>query len=154
MAKKKSEQPQRRPARAADKAPKDKVSASPQGLAETGREDTLRALREACLAVAREQRACYPEASGLTRSPLDEHCSVVAALVRAVFGGDFVTGRINGARHYWNRLPDGQEVDLTSCQFGGDGFSPLKRGRKVKPPELIHPLVILFAELVRLKLSE
>lgn len=62
---------------------------------------------------------------------------------------DIVTGKIKGITHYWNRLPDGKEVDFTSCQFGGDGFTPLKKGRKVRERTGFTPLrFLLFAKKV------
>ena len=70
-------------------------------------------------------------------------------MVQALLGGDIVTGRIKGEPHYWNRLPDGKEVDLTSCQFGGDGFKPFKKGRKVnRKDELTNLRYLLFAKKV------
>lgn len=65
----------------------------------------------------------------LGRSPLTGLCGTMAVLVRAIAGGEIVKGFVDGTHHYWNRLPDGEEIDLTSCQFGGDGWKPLKRGR-------------------------
>jgi hypothetical protein len=64
-------------------------------------------------------------------------------------GGDIVTGRVKGVQHYWNRLPDGKEVDLTSCQFGGDGYTPFKKGRKVKRKGLTDIRFLMFAQRVK-----
>lgn len=64
-------------------------------------------------------------------SPLAGMCSTVAVLVQGMFGGDVLSGKVQGVMHYWNRLPGGFEADLTSCQFGGDGMTPLAKGRKV-----------------------
>lgn len=119
----------------------------------------LEILREAALQVASAETSCYPDfyehrqRKGLLKSPLDGHCAAMAHLVQGVYGGEIVTGRIEGAPHYWNRLPDGTEVDLTSCQFGGDGYTPLKKGRKVKRGELVNPRFLLFAEMVRRAIS-
>ena len=100
--------------------------------------------------VACAQTSCYPEQYDPGKSLLDGHCGAVASLVQGIFGGDIVTGKINDAPHYWNRLPDGREVDLTSCQFGGDGFTPLKKGRKVaRKEEVTHPRFLAFAMLVK-----
>jgi len=85
------------------------------------------------------------------RSPLAGHCSIVALMVRGMFGGVIVTGLVDETRHYWNRLPDGREVDLTSCQFGGDGVTPLKRGRKVRDGDFACQELVaaIFAATVR-----
>lgn len=122
----------------------------------------LKLLREAFLAVAEPITSCQPSAykelrdKGELPSPLWMHCGAVATTIRAILGGDIVTGRVKGTVHFWNRLPDGSEIDLTSCQFGGDGFKPLKKGRKVpkKEGELTNPKFLLFAERVRLYLMK
>jgi hypothetical protein len=36
---------------------------------------------------------------------------------------------VNGTAHYWNRLPSGEEVDLTREQFGGVADVPLGEER-------------------------
>lgn len=92
----------------------------------------LKQLRKAALKVAAKDTAYLPEEYKKSRlSPLHGHCGCVSWLVMKLYGGTIVTGKVNGTRHYWNRLPDGKEVDLTSCQFGGDGLQPLVKGRKV-----------------------
>jgi hypothetical protein len=107
-------------------------------------------LRKAFLSAASAETSCYPGSYDAGKSPLDGHCGAVATVIRGMFGGYVVTGRVNGVPHYWNRLPDGTELDLTSCQFGGDGFTLLKRGRKVKPRTgPTPPRFLLFAERVR-----
>ena len=119
-------------------------------------------LREAGLSVASADTSCWPKRyatlkkKGRLPSPLWAHCAPMAHVVRAVFGGDFMEGPVNGIRHFWNRLPDGTEVDLTSCQFGGDGLSPLVKGKPV-PIELIEPVpfqFLWFASLVSKRLGD
>ena len=110
-------------------------------------DDLLRMLRKACLAVASKEYCSYPEYYDKKKSLLDGHCGVVSYLIYKLFGGCIVTGKIDGSKHYWNRLPDGREVDLTSCQFGGDGINPLKKGRKVKKDmdkDLLNPIYLLY----------
>jgi len=60
--------------------------------------------------------------------------------------------REKGVNHYWNRLPDGREIDFTSDQHGGNGinkveihlsglklvgkprtFKPIKECKSIKP---------------------
>lgn len=113
----------------------------------------LKILRKACLEVAGPEWSCYPEYYDANKSPLDGHCGAVSSMLRGIYGGDIVTGRVNGAVHYWNRLPGGIEIDLTSCQFGGDGYNPLLKGRKVKRGKLVNLRFLQFAELVRQKLG-
>lgn len=116
--------------------------------------DQIELLRRACLAVAGAETSCYPEAYDPKKSPLDGHCGAVSSMIQGIFGGDIVTGKVNGVTHYWNRLPDGTEIDLTSCQFGGDGYTPLQKGRKVKRKGLTNPRFLLFAAKVRENLGK
>lgn len=50
-------------------------------------------------------------------NPALGHCAVTALAVQDEFGGDLLRAEIPGGSHYWNRLPDGSEVDLTAGQF-------------------------------------
>lgn len=62
-------------------------------------------------------------------------CFVTALLVQDLRGGYLASGFVihNGKKekHYWNRIGGNQfdvfakEIDLTSDQYGGDGFNPL-----------------------------
>lgn len=117
----------------------------------------LKQLRRACLAAAQAETSSYPDYyDPKGRGRLDGHCGVVALMIRGCFGGDVVKGLVNGHRHYWNRLPDGTEIDLTSCQFGGDGITPLKRGRRVGS-EQDKPLclaAVVFAMRVMARLRQ
>jgi len=52
-------------------------------------------------------------------------CYVTALIIQDEWGGKLVHGKVNHLDHYWNQLPDGTEIDLTSDQFsGGDGLHP------------------------------
>lgn len=60
-------------------------------------------------------------------------CAVTALIVQDRFGGDLLrapTGR--GDSHYWNRLPDGREVDFTRGQFDYLGDWPLRNRAEVR----------------------
>jgi hypothetical protein len=55
-------------------------------------------------------------------NPARGQCGVTALLVQDLLGGELILGEVvaGDARvgyHYWNRLPDGREVDLTADQF-------------------------------------
>ena len=55
-------------------------------------------------------------------NPARGQCGVTALVVHDLLGGELILGEVwvDGARtgsHYWNRLPDGREVDLTAEQF-------------------------------------
>lgn len=45
-------------------------------------------------------------------------CAVTALVVQDFFGGELLRVENEGVSHYFNRLPDGREVDLTRSQFG------------------------------------
>ncbi len=55
-------------------------------------------------------------------NPARGQCGVTALVVHDLLGGDLVLGEVHvgGVKvghHYWNRLPDGTEVDFTAEQF-------------------------------------
>jgi len=84
-----------------------------------------------------------------TKSKLVQHCYVVARFIQKHFGGCLMQGRVQGVSHYWNVLPDGTEIDLTSCQFpGGNGFHPLAKGRKAPTPKNENKRVVVFEQRV------
>ena len=63
---------------------------------------------------------CAETAYGEWRNnvPSLNQCAVTALIVQDHFGGDLLRCPMtNGDRHYYNRLPDGTEVDLTQDQF-------------------------------------
>jgi hypothetical protein len=88
-------------------------------------ETELRTLREICKRAASHETAYNGDYEPELWGALDNHCGVVSILVNMLYGGTYRHSVIDGERHIWNRLPDGSEVDLTSCQFKGDGFHPL-----------------------------
>ncbi|SFT35921.1 hypothetical protein SAMN05660657_00400 [Geodermatophilus amargosae] len=56
-------------------------------------------------------------------NPSRGQCGATALVVHDLFGGDLLLAEVlrpDGSRqgvHWWNRLPDGREVDLTREQF-------------------------------------
>jgi len=58
--------------------------------------------------------------------PLNQ-CAVTALVVQDLFGGDLLRCEMtNGDSHYWNRLSDGMEIDLTESQFSFVEPKPLR----------------------------
>ena len=57
------------------------------------------------------------------QTPARGQCAVTALIVQEFLGGDLLLAEVrnsDGSRqglHYWNRLPDGTELDLTREQF-------------------------------------
>lgn len=64
-------------------------------------------------------------------------CAVTALVVQGFCGGALVRGIAEGESHYWNRLSNGAEVDLTRHQFE-DGVSI----RDVEPTSRAHVLSV------------
>lgn len=50
-------------------------------------------------------------------NPPKGQCAVTALIVQDEFGGDLLRCATPDGSHYWNRLPDGTEIDLTAGQF-------------------------------------
>jgi hypothetical protein len=61
-----------------------------------------------------------------TANPARGQCTATAFVVQDLLGGELLSAEVlnaDGSRqgwHYWNRLPDGREVDLTREQFTPD----------------------------------
>lgn len=51
-------------------------------------------------------------------NPALGQCAVTALIIQDLAGGELLRSTVGGVSHYWNRLPAGQEVDLTAVQFG------------------------------------
>jgi len=52
------------------------------------------------------------------QNPSWGQCAVTALLVQDILGGGLVRTVVDGfGSHYYNRLPDGRELDLTRSQF-------------------------------------
>lgn len=118
----------------------------------------LQRLRDAALLVAAADTAfdasAYAAAIANGRSRMTGHCNAMAHVVQSVLGGDIVEGRVGKERHMWNRLPQGIEVDLTSDQFGGDGFAPLVQFSRIVPKRTsVNPRFRLFQDRVRAQME-
>jgi hypothetical protein len=84
---------------------------------------------------------CYPHMRDewTPENPSRDQCGMTALVVQDVLGGDLVLAEVHvgGAQighHYWNRLPDGSDLDLTADQFRPE--ETVVRGRVVvRPPD-------------------
>ncbi len=79
---------------------------------------------EAILKNVCDSETSYWPKNWTKENPLYGHCAVASMIVQDYFGGDLIRGSLkkvrgygNGTYHYWNRLPNGKEVDITSSQF-------------------------------------
>jgi hypothetical protein len=84
-------------------------------------------------------------------------CYVTARAVNRVFGWEVLhlSSKKEDINHYWNRMPNGREVDFTSDQFEGDGIHTIQgwtgKPRTFKPIEeckTINQRLKRFLEIV------
>jgi hypothetical protein len=65
--------------------------------------------------------------------PSAGQCYVTSLLLQDIFGGIIVSADIlykeKYESHYWFKLPNGREFDLTSDQFDGDGINPMPKSK-------------------------
>jgi hypothetical protein len=80
---------------------------------------------------------CYPNASEEwgPDNPGRGQCGMTALVVQDLLGGDLILAEVHvdgvkDGNHYWNRLPDGTEVDLTADQF--------LSGEVIANPQVVH----------------
>lgn len=70
------------------------------------------------------------------QNPSLNQCTMAALIVQKYFGGDLLRCKMtNNDSHYWNRLPDGTEVDLTEDQFNFIDAKPIKEEYVVRKRE-------------------
>ncbi|MGW4195519.1 YunG family protein [Streptomyces sp. NPDC005004] len=75
-------------------------------------------------------------------NPAWGHCDITALLVHDLFGGELVVGevRLDGVQHgyhWWNRLANGVELDLTREQFQrGQSITTLRAVQRPPGPTL------------------
>ena len=79
-------------------------------------------------------------------------CAVTALLVQDLLGGELLRSEVRGISHYWNRLPTGEEVDLTCQQFGSsyalsEPPEPRSREYVLSFPETTRRFVLLRARV-------
>jgi hypothetical protein len=73
------------------------------------------------------------------------HCAVVALLAQDYFGGTLVRGSLENTKyahlrsHYWNKLPDGDEVDFTSSQYSDLSIGDLQGEERPRERVLPYP---------------
>lgn len=91
-------------------------------------------------------------------NPLYGHCAIVAIIINGIFGGKIlrasllkVKGYEKMSSHYWNRLPNGVEVDLTSGQFKGNDRDLVPEGKDTKRSASGKELPITIESLLAYK---
>ncbi len=93
-----------------------------------GGEEEYEALRSSLLALRAKLEPAFCAETAVAGSWAESkpratgHCAVVAAIVHEELGGSFVSQKVEGSSHWYNRfkLADGRviDVDLTGDQFG------------------------------------
>ncbi|TCM48751.1 hypothetical protein [Kribbella sp. VKM Ac-2568] len=70
---------------------------------------------------------CYPDSreEWTPQNPARDQCGMTALVAQDILGGALIVGEVHVGdvqvdHHYWHRLPDGSEVDLTANQFRPD----------------------------------
>lgn len=81
------------------------------------------------------------------QNPAWGQCAVTALLVQNLLGGELIRTAMDPyGSHYYNRLPDGTEVDLTFCQFPAETVFP--------PGQPAQRDYVLYSERARSARSE
>lgn len=83
---------------------------------------TKERFQEAVIKSASKETSASPEFWS-KENPTQGHCAVVALLAQDIFGGEILRASLEdtefsyGGSHYWNLLPDDNEIDFTKAQF-------------------------------------
>lgn len=85
------------------------------------------------------------------------HCAAVAVIVRNFFGGSFVSTRVNGVSHWFNRIRNTAgldvDLDLTGDQFGRSPVEMCASGMlwtesRVRMPQEVRAETVARARLL------
>lgn len=68
-------------------------------------------------------------------NPTAGQCAITALLVNETYGYDIYETKVGRSRHFFNKTPSGEVVDLTAEQFSGK-IIPYDVCRKREPKEL------------------
>lgn len=82
------------------------------------------------------------ETSGQPEQWIDDdaargQCAVTALVLQDFFGGELLRAEVGDVSHYWNELPDGDEIDLTRHQF--EVFVPVGIEKRDRTYVLSYP---------------
>ncbi len=80
--------------------------------ARPSREDILRVIEDAWSEVTSSDPARWSP-----QNPAWGQCAVTALVIQDYLGGTILRGQMVDGSHYWNTLPDGEELDATIQQF-------------------------------------
>lgn len=82
--------------------------------------------------------------------PSTGHCYITALYIAMKYGGTIRWGKHGRFNHYWNEPENYPPTDLTSDQYGGDGYKPCANiiSRGVKTPNFNNRLFKVFMKEV------
>lgn len=89
--------------------------------------------------------------------PSMNQCAVTALVVQDYLGGDLLRCPMtDGNSHYWNRAPNGIEIDLTIQQFLFTEAMPIKQETIVRYREYVlsYPDTLRRYEILRKRVKE
>ena len=102
-----------------------------------------RAILERCWDAATSATPDWPEGP-----PSQGQCAVTALVIQDYEGGILLRQRTMSGSHYFNRLADGTEVDLTRDQFGpNEEFGP--PSERTRAYVLSYPSTVARYQLLR-----
>lgn len=74
-----------------------------------------------------DKETSYDAKGWTAKNPLYSHCTPVSLIAQNLFGGRLLCASLKESQkykhmksHYWNKLPDGIEIDFTKPQFEDD----------------------------------
>jgi hypothetical protein len=76
-------------------------------------------------------------------------CAVTALVIQDLLGGELRRSTVKGVSHYWNRLPDGSDLDLTLKQFGWGAVIDAPAVTRERDYVLSFPETVRRYELLR-----
>lgn len=80
-------------------------------------------------------------------NPALGQCAVTALVVQDALGGSLLRATVGDVSHYWNKLADGSEVDLTREQFAS--FTPEGTTERDRAYVLSYPATVERYERLR-----
>jgi len=126
----------------------DRFSVERTGVTNQGNQGgvmTKEELKQVLPAVFQEcwrRETSYEPGKWSPENPTYGQCAITASVVQDLLGGDLLRAKVNGAGHYWNRLPNSSELDLTRDQFGSAPTT-------TAPERVSREYVLSFSNTVR-----
>lgn len=105
--------------------------------------EDLNVIQKVILVSCSKETSADPE-NWTENNPLHGHCAIIAILVHEGCGGNLLRASLESVKgyeqmrsHYWNLLPNGAEIDLSSGQFKDDDRNLVPAGKTTKDDKVI-----------------